>query len=77
MSCPILLFLKNANFDGMGVCKMDFFELLYCGAVLGMGCYLGSMGMKATLDLLTAMIEWVNKRVSKTRQRRNKNRRSI
>ena len=56
---------------------MDFFELLYCGAVLGMGCYLGSMGMKAAIDLLTAMIEWVNKRVSKTRQRRNKNRRSI
>lgn len=31
---------------------MDFFELMYCGAALGMGCYLGAMGMHALTELI-------------------------
>ena len=52
---------------------MDFFELMYFGAVLGMGCYLGTMGMKATFDMLVWLLEWINKKLSKTRQRQNQN----
>ena len=70
---PFLLFLENKNFDEIGVYKMDFFELMYCGAVLGMGCYLGAMGMKAAIDLLVAIIEWVNKKLFKVQQCNNRN----
>ena len=70
---PFLLFLENKNFDEFGVDKMDFFELMYCGAVLGMGCYLGVMGMKAAIDLLVGIIEWVNKKLFKVHQGNNRN----
>ena len=70
---PFLLFLENKNFDEFGVDKMDFFELMYYGAVLGMGCYLGAMGMKAAINLLEAIISWINKKLSKFLKGNNQN----
>ena len=46
---------------------MYFLELLYYGAVLGIGCYLGAMGMKAMIDLIVGVIDGINKKLSKSR----------
>lgn len=51
---------------------MNFFELLYQGAAIGMGCYLGVIGMKAVIDLLNIAINKVNKKLSEYQKRSNK-----
>lgn len=47
---------------------MDFFELMYCGAALGKGCYLGAMGIHALTELIVLGIKQINKKQKQDRK---------
>ena len=40
---------------------MDFYELMYSGTAIGIGCYLGVMGMQTLTELIVLGIKQINK----------------
>lgn len=47
---------------------MDFYELICSGTAIGIGCYLGVMGMHAFAELIVFSIKQINKKQNRDRK---------